>query len=56
MPHKCDGLNYNFQKPVDAIEFLDGTRKYFPEATLSFGWTKNNISELTIHQKRSYLH
>ncbi|VDN55220.1 unnamed protein product [Dracunculus medinensis] len=43
----------SLEKPVDAIEFLDGTRKYFPEATLSFGWTKNNISELTIHQKRS---
>ncbi|VBB30978.1 unnamed protein product [Acanthocheilonema viteae] len=36
--------------PVDAIEFIDSAKEYFPDATLSIGWTKNNLSELTIPQ------
>lgn len=38
------------EAPVDAIEFIDGVKKYFPEATLSIGWTNSNVSELTIPQ------
>uniref|UniRef100_A0A915Q7D0 Uncharacterized protein n=1 Tax=Setaria digitata TaxID=48799 RepID=A0A915Q7D0_9BILA len=36
--------------PVDATEFIAGAKEYFPDATLSFGWTKSNLSELTIPQ------
>ncbi|CAG9530033.1 unnamed protein product [Cercopithifilaria johnstoni] len=36
--------------PVDAVEFIDSTKEYFPDATLSIGWTKNNLSELTVPQ------
>ncbi|KAM3724063.1 Uncharacterized protein ACO02O_07219 [Dirofilaria immitis] len=36
--------------PVDAVEFIDNAKEYFPDATLSIGWTKNNLSELTIPQ------
>uniref|UniRef100_A0A8R1TZT8 Uncharacterized protein n=1 Tax=Onchocerca volvulus TaxID=6282 RepID=A0A8R1TZT8_ONCVO len=36
--------------PVDAVQFIDGAKEYFPDATLSIGWTKSNLSELTIPQ------
>ncbi|VDN02348.1 unnamed protein product [Thelazia callipaeda] len=36
--------------PVEASELVDGAKKYFPDATLSIGWTKSNLSELTIPQ------
>lgn len=38
------------EMPVDAVEFIDSAKEYFPDATLSIGWTKNNLSELTIPQ------
>ncbi|KHN74751.1 Uncharacterized protein Tcan_14717 [Toxocara canis] len=42
----------SIEPTVDASEFVDGAKKYFPEATLSIGWTRNNISEMALPQRR----
>jgi hypothetical protein len=41
------------QIPVDPRTFVDASRKFFPDATLSLGWTKSpNVSVLSLDQKR----
>uniref|UniRef100_A0A0N5AMB1 Protein SERAC1 n=1 Tax=Syphacia muris TaxID=451379 RepID=A0A0N5AMB1_9BILA len=36
---------------VDAQEFIEGTQNYYPDATISIGWTKNNITEIPLHHR-----
>uniref|UniRef100_A0A0R3RKZ1 ANF_receptor domain-containing protein n=1 Tax=Elaeophora elaphi TaxID=1147741 RepID=A0A0R3RKZ1_9BILA len=47
----CTQMSFDHREiPVDATEFIDSANEYFPDATLSIGWTKSNLSELTIPQ------